>query len=147
MDNNELNFIARHYRKGRFSTDAGWRRLGIARAPFRRRYRVAAAIASMVVLAAAAGLIYRGYATDDRAVQTEEVRAASPLKAVKVIDFENASLETVVAKIETVYGVKVTNLPEAKEKYSLSLHYEGTPTDLIATINDILGTRMEVVEK
>ena len=50
-------------------------------------------------------------------------------------------------KIESVYDVNVVNLPDSTSEYTLSLHYEGTPSDLINTINDILGTRMEVVEK
>ena len=52
-----------------------------------------------------------------------------------------------VRKIETVYDVKVLNLPDNSSDYELSLHYEGTPTDLIAVINDILGTQMTVAEK
>ena len=66
---------------------------------------------------------------------------------VKVIDFENAPLPEVVKKIESVYGVKVMGMPESPEHYELSLHYEGTPTDLISTINEILGTQMTVTEK
>lgn len=146
MDNKELDFIARHYRKGRFSADAGWRRLGIANVPFRRRYRVAAAIAAMVVLTATAGLLYREYSASTTD-SIEEVRTPAPLEAVRVIDFENAPLAEVVEKIESVYDVNVVNLPDSTSEYTLSLHYEGTPSDLIDTINDILGTRMEVVEK
>lgn len=146
MDNKDLDFIARHYRKGRFSADAGWRRLGIAHVPSWRRYRVAAAIAAVVVLTATAGLLYREYSAST-ADSIEEVRTSAPLEAVRVIDFENAPLAEVVKKIESVYGVKVVNLPESTEGYKLSLHYEGNPADLIATINEILGTQMEVVEK
>ena len=66
---------------------------------------------------------------------------------IKVIDFENASLSDVVKKIEEVYNVKVENLPGNDKVYRLSLHYEGTPTDLIGVINDILNTQMTVTEK
>lgn len=43
--------------------------------------------------------------------------------------------------------MEVENIPASPEKYVLSLHYEGTPTDLIETINDILDTDMTVTEK
>jgi hypothetical protein len=146
MDNKEIDFIARHYRKNHFSADKGWRRLGIAPAYGWRRYRVAAAISVLVVLTATAGFIFHEYSST-APEQTEEIRKPTPLQAVKTIDFENAPLTEVVKKIESVYSVKVVNLPESTEGYKLSLHYEGTPADLIATINEILGTQMEVVEK
>ena len=147
METKDIVFIARRYRKGRFSTDAGWRRLGIAPVSRWKRYRVAAAVAATVVLSATATLIYQEYRTVDVPPRSIETPAISPLAEVKVIDFENASLTDVVKKIEEVYNVKVENLPERGKEYELSLHYEGTPADLIAVINDILGTRMIVVER
>lgn len=148
MDDKQIDYIARHYRKGRFSAAAGWRRLGIARPSVWRRYRVAAAIAATVILSATATLIYYN---DSHRVETtiEEAPAiaVNPMTEVKVIDFENAPLTDVVAKIEDVYGVKVNNLPDEGADYTLSLHYEGNPTDLIATINEILGTEMTVAVK
>ncbi len=101
-------------------------------------------MAAMVILTATATMFYREYSIDN--VQ-EEVDQASPLTVVKVIDFENAPLPEVVEKIESVYNVRVGQLPEAPEKYVLTLRYEGTPTDLVAIINDILGTQMTVEEK
>lgn len=148
MDNKQIDYIARHYRKGRFSTAAGWRRLGIVRNTAWRRYRVAAAIAATVILSATAALIYyNDYRRVDTAVETAPAIAADTMREVKVIDFENAPLTDVVAKIESVYGVKVKNMPGQPDGYTLSLHYEGTPVDLIAAINEILGTEMTVVEK
>lgn len=155
MKDREVDFIARHYRKGKFSPYAGWRRLGIA-PPYKwRRYRVAAAVAATVVLSAAATILYREYQThrvynaDDAAQQSEPVipDAVTPLAEVRVIDFENAHLPDVVEKIESVYGVKVNGIPASPEEYVLSLHYEGTPADLISVINDILGTQMTVAER
>lgn len=101
-------------------------------------------MAAMVILTATATMFYREYSIDN--VQ-EEVDQASPLTVVKVIDFENAPLPEVVEKIESVYNVRVGQLLEAPEKYVLTLRYEGTPTDLVAIINDILGTQMTVEEK
>lgn len=149
MENKEVDFIARRYKKGRFSPDAGWHRLGIAPVSLWRRYRVAAAVAATVILSATATILYREYRMDDVPQQTMPVKAQTinPLAEVKVIDFENAPLPEVVKKIESVYGVKVEGVPASPDEYVLSLHYEGTPTDLISVINEILGTQMTVAEK
>lgn len=146
MQNKEIDFIARHYRKGRFDTAVAWSRLGIGAAR-RRRLRIAAAIAGLVILSASAGLLIREYNTVTQTQQTQEIHVESPMQTVRVIDFDNAPLEKVIETIESVYGVRVIGVPDAAENYSLSLHYEGTPADLIAAINEILGTSMEVVEK
>lgn len=76
----------------------------------------------------------------------ENIEAISPIQAVKIIDFECSSLPDVISEIKEVYGVEVVNLPENAEEYHLSLHYEGNAADLVATINDILGTQMIVKE-
>lgn len=146
MQNKEIDFIARHYRKGRFDTALAWSRLGIGAAR-RRRLRIAAAIAGLVILSASAGLLIREYNTVTHPQQPQEIHVESPMQTVRVIDFDNAPLEKVIETIESVYGVRVIGVPDAAENYSLSLHYEGTPADLIAAINEILGTSMEVVEK
>lgn len=149
MKNKEVDFIARRYKKGRFSPDAGWRRLGIAPISIWRRYRVAAAVAATVILSATATILYKEYRMEDVPQQTMPVKTQtiSPLAEVKAIDFENAPLPEVVKKIESVYDVKVEGVPVSPEEYVLSLHYEGTPTDLISVINDILETEMTVTEK
>lgn len=147
MEKEDIDYIAHRYRKGRFDADSGWNRLGVAAVPFWKRYRAAAAIAATVVISATAAIFYHEYQTGNVSQQTIEVPAVSPLAEVRVIDFENASLTDVVRKIEAVYNVKVENLPPQSNEYELSLHYEGTPTDLIVAINDILGTQMTVVER
>ena len=147
MENQEVDFIACRYKQGRFSPDAGWSHLGIAPASIWKRYRIAAAVAVTVILSATATILYREYRMDDVPQQTIPVETVSPLAEVKVIDFENAPLPEVVKKIESVYGVKVESVPASPEGYVLSLHYEGTPNDLISVINDILGTEMTVTEK
>ncbi len=147
MENRNIDFIVRRYRKGRFSPESGWHRFGVVPVSAWHRFRVAAAVAATVVLSAAAAYIYKEYHVAEPMRQSTPVSAVSPLTEVKVIDFENAPLAEVVRKIETVYDVKVLNLPDNSSVYELSLHYEGTPTDLIAVINDILGTQMTVAEK
>ena len=149
MDNKDIDFVARRYRKGKFSVQAGWRRLGIGASVRTFRYRVAAAVAATVILSATAAIGYRETHSVDsvKPDQPVPVQAVSPLAQVKVIDFENAPLPEVVKKIESTYSVKVKKLPESPQDYKLSLHYEGTPKDLIQVINEILGTKMTVAEK
>lgn len=147
MKNEEVDFIAHRYKKGRFAPDAGWHRLGIAPVSMWRRYRVAAAMVATVILSATAAILYREYRMEDVPQQISPVGTVSPLAEIKVIDFENAPLPEVIKKIESVYGVKVEGVPASSEGYVLSLHYEGTPTNLISVINDILGTEMAVAEK
>lgn len=104
-------------------------------------------MAVTVILSASAAILYREYRLNDIPQQTAPVETVSSLAEVKVIDFENAPLPDVIKKIESVYGVKVEGVPASPEEYVLSLHYEGTPTDLISVINDILDTQMTVTEK
>ena len=145
MDEKEIMFVARHYRKECFSVEKGWRRLGIGVASKWWRLRVAAAVAATIVLSATAAVIYRHYATLEpvESVATNEVQQTE-IPAVKVIDFENTPLTEVVERIRETYGVEVRNVPENADSYRLSLHYEGTAEDLVDTINDILYTEMEV---
>lgn len=147
MKNKEVDFIARRYKKGRFSPDAGWQRMGIAPISIWRRYRVAAAVAATVILSATATVLYREYRMDDEPKQAAPVVTVNPLEVVKVIDFEETPLPEVIKKIESIYNVKIDNIPDNPEDYELSLHYEGTPAVLISVINDILETQMTVAEK
>lgn len=147
MDDSQIDFIARRYRKGKFSPDAGWRRLAVAQVSVWRRYRVAAAVAATIILSATATILYREYRINDVPQQTVPANTVSPLAEVRVIDFENTPLPEVIREIEAVYGVRVEGVPASPEGYVLSLHYEGTPTELIAMINDILETEMTVTGK
>lgn len=161
MDERDINFIARHYRRGLFSAERGWRRLGLRGYTLRRRYRIAAAIGAFVVLTASAAIIYQS----TRPAEHTEVESAPPAvhvdtgadnaanvtatpeKSVRPIDFENTPLPVVVEKVNDTYGVTLTNLPADADSYRLSLHYEGTAEDLVETINDILGINLEVSQE
>ncbi len=126
---------------------SGWRRLGIGGGMIWRRFRVAAAVAAIIVVSATAAVVYRQYHVADDVRDTVTAPVVSPLEEVRVIDFDNASLEDVVNKIEATYGVEVSNLPADGEQYALSLHYQGNPAELIEVINEILGTEMTVSER
>lgn len=145
MKDKDIEFVARHYRRGSFAADKAWRRIGIARLSIWRRYRAAAAIAAFVVLSAAAVVIYRVTDMSTKPeIETQTPEVPAQVAEVKVIDFENTALPEVVERIKEVYGVEIENMPADAEAYRLSLHYEGTADDLVAVINDILGTQLSV---
>lgn len=145
----EIRFVARHYRKGLFSPDEGWRRLGIVSTGHSlRRLRAAAAVAAIVILSATATVLYRLYDRPQAPVEISTGMDNAPVAGeVKVIDFENVPLPMVIDRICTVYGVEVMNVPADAEEYRLTLNYEGTAADLVMTINDILGTEMHIAEQ
>ena len=147
-ENKEIRFIARHYCKGLFAVEPALRRIKGTKATWWGRTRIAAACAVAAILTAtAAVLIHNGFISDIRPDTREMENTCIPAAAiVRVIDFEDAPLTEVVAKIREVYGVDVTGLPDNPDQYSLSLHYEGSALDLIETINDILDTDMKVSE-
>lgn len=110
--------------------------------------RVAATVAVVVVMSAAAALIiHNNYSVgSEQGTGTVEptLPAQTPETIVRVIDFEETPLPVVIDKIKEVYGVEITGVPDNAADYTLSLRYEGSAVDLIATINDILDTEMEV---
>lgn len=146
MKEEDIDYITQHYRTGLFSTEKGWLRLNIASVSRWKRIRIAAVIAFGIALSAAASVIIYNASKSSDYPETKKIATQDPKNIVKVIDFETTPLTTVIKKIKEIYGVEVTNLPENAEEICLSLHYEGTATDLVATINEILDTNMEVKE-
>ncbi|MDE6548231.1 MAG: hypothetical protein K2L22_04455 [Muribaculaceae bacterium] len=144
----DLKFIARHYRKGIFAMEPALRRVKGRKAAWWSRSRIAAACAAAAIFTASAAIIvYHNHFTEAESPVTVTGQPARPAaEIVRVIDFEQAPLTEVVAKIREVYGVEVTNLPTDADQYELSLHYEGSALDLVETINDILDTDMKVSE-
>ncbi len=146
MKEEDLSFVARHYRKGSFSTDTGWRRLGLIN-PFRwKRLRIAAAVAATIILSATATYIYNEYNIEPSSEPVQSV-LTTPELIERTIDFEDAPLTAVIAEIKKVYGIEVDNLPDDPDTYRLSLHYEGNLLELIDEINDILGTELKIVKE
>lgn len=145
--NEDIEYIAKRYKKGKFSVEEGWKRLNITPAFNWRTKIIAASVASVVVLTAAAAVIVYQHSINNQTTTnstTEKTIEIAPEQVVKVIDFENTPLPVVIAKIKDVYGVEIVNIPENAEDYNLSLHYEGNAIDLITTINEIFDTQMEV---
>jgi hypothetical protein len=144
----DITYVAQHYRKGRFSTDRGWQQLGIEHSRRRFGFRVAAAIAVVVALSATAAIVYHQYIEPSpAAVVTVTEQVDAPELVVKVIDFEDTPLPTVIQRINEVYGVELVNLPTDANEHRLSLHYEGNAIDLVETINEILGTDLKIKTK
>lgn len=146
MENNKgIDYIAMHYRDGLFKVKPALEHITSRKTSWWSPFRIAAASAAVVVLSATAAVVVH-YHNISEAEPVESIVQPSPVMAIKVIDFEETPLPTVVAKIGEVYGVDITGLPDNPEDYVLSLHYEGTAQDLVATINDILGTEMKIEE-
>lgn len=149
MKRDDIKFVISHYKKGKFSADKAWQRMNIYPSTsffyLWKRYGIAVTIAAIVVCSATATLLYQQYFSGINE-STDTTTGISPLTEIQIIDFEDTPLIEVIAKIENTYNVTIENLPSNIEDYSLSLHYEGTATELIAVINDILGTQMTVTE-
>ncbi len=151
MENDkDIRFIAKHFRKGLFNTEATLKRVKSSslstRHPFMSRMKVAAVVGAVVVLGATASIILRNHFTpsENEIVEKTLVIETTPEKIDRVIDFEDTPLPIVVTRIREVYGVEITGLPDDAEEYTLSLHYEGNAEDLIQTINDTLDTKIRI---
>lgn len=144
-----LDFVTGHYCPGAFRPLPLAKLLHInVRTPlFRRRTVAAACVAS--VLIACAGIGTYIYIRHEAPAATPAVETTIPMtqpvstaKEIKRITFNDTPLAEVVKEIEKVYDVRLTSLPE--EEYRLTLSYEGTAEDLVATINELLGTHIEI---
>ncbi len=147
-ENKEIKYIAKYYRKGMFAVEPALRRIRGTKTVWWTRWRIAAAcIGATLLTASAAFFVHHNYfSTSPTEMEQTSPTSIPAAQIVRAIDFEDAPLPVVVAKIKEVYGVDVVNLPADASDYSLSLHYEGSALDLIDTINDILDTEMTIQE-
>lgn len=143
---NNIEFVAKRYRTGKFNADRGWKRLGIARRFWNWKRISAAAAVGVVVISAAAFAVYENYFVNSAPQQEEIITSSTPAYMVKAIDFENAPLPRVIESIENTYEVRISNVPENAADFNLSLHYEGNAFELVETINDILDINLTVEE-
>lgn len=143
----EIDFIARHYRRGAFASGRALERIMPGRMSRLRTVRIAAAAALLIAAGTAAALLITHSSSTDRAAETVPQDAPTAVADdIKVIDFESTPLTVVAEKIREVYGVSVRNLPDDAGDITLSLHYEGSAADLVDTINEILSTQMTIEE-
>lgn len=143
----EIDFVSRYYEDGSLMPRQGWHRFTLTHAMPKWRRNIAAACIGAVVLVASASVYYvmnttSQTSTADEIIQIqEEVITSNPFKVVK-IQFNDATLSEVVTEIEKVYGVKISNIPE--EETRLTISYEGNAYDVVETINDLLGTNLNI---
>lgn len=168
----EVEFVAKHYRKNafrraaRFVVPDGIRRNpagsmeqdnmqrgdGFVVPDVLRRRRVArrwiAAASCAVVLSASAYFIsqvaFKPVAKPEPSrVETVSVKtvAAEP-EEIRRIEFNDAPLSTVAAEVERVYGVELDNITDPDVRISIS--YEGTASDFVETVNELLGTHITI---
>lgn len=144
-----IRFVARHYRPGAFNHKEAFRSIAGASRPWWRTRRVAAAAIAIVAISASAALIYTSTISQPVERPQTEVQSSEPVCATAVshvIDFDNAALPTVVAEIEREYGVKVAGMPQNAADMRLSLHFQGNAKALLEAINEILGTKLTLSE-
>lgn len=148
MDDKDIRFVARHYRKGAFLVDKAWSRIGVGRRRWWSRSRIAAAVAAVVVLGATAAIVIRQYEPTPKQeiAMTGEPSFEIRMEAVKVIEFDNAPLSAVAEEIKKVYGIEVAGLPDDSDSVRLTLRYEGNVRGLIENINEILDTNLSIKE-
>lgn len=139
-------FVARHWRRNAFRRPL----LGsLVPRPVSWTRRIAVAAAACVAVAAVAWVVSASLEPTRPAQSPENEQTVAPAPAVRnpeplqlKIEFTDAPLPEVVARIEEVYGVSVSG--DAPASLRLTLSYEGTAADLVETINMTLGTSLEV---
>lgn len=137
-----VDFVSHFYRRDAFVA----RRRFVSHYLLWRWRGVAAALAGCV-LAASAAIVYVGthrIETAQPEVLPVVEMPVEPVKTeVKRIEFVNAPLDSVVTRIENVYGVKVDGVSES-DTMRLTLSYEGTAEDLVYAINLTLDTHLSI---
>lgn len=143
-----LQFVAGHYRHDAFSADRDWRALGLERHSWLRRH-AAAAIWGVAFAACAAVAVWMLSPSPEpqpvpAPVQEETLPPVRPTDSVsRRIEFTDASFGEVAEAVESVYGVRLGNIPDSPEKITMS--YEGTASDLVATLNSLFGCDLRIV--
>lgn len=141
-----LRFVTKFYSPGALRPDDSFITEGLS---FWKRHAVAASIIGVTLLAVAAvstHLVLNHTQPQPKIQKTETtvspVEETPKIETVKEMRFEEASLPEVVKAIEDAYGVKVAGKTEGQP--SLTLSYKGTAEELVAAINDLLGTNLRI---
>lgn len=136
-----LDFVVRHYRPGAFIPSANFAR---------RRLRIplwAAACAAGILVASACVCTIWLQPREEEALRPApavEQPVADSSASVRRIEFNNAPLSEVIAATEECYGVRIGSVTPEEADLRLTLSYEGTAEDLVATINDLLDTNLTI---
>ena len=143
-----LRFVTRFYSPGALRPDESFITESL---PFWKRHAVAVSIIGVTLLAAAGVSTYIALNTSQPQTETIALTTRTPTiptegtpktDTVKEMKFDDAPLPEVVKAIEEAFGVKVTGTTEGQP--NLTLGYKGTAEDLVAAINDLLGTNLSV---
>lgn len=146
IDEKNIEWVARHYRKGAFDASRAWRRLAVKPARWWTRGKVAAAAAVAAILVATAAVVTWRQAPEPVGTSAmEQTAAADVLVVKKVLDFEQTPLAEVIDEIEKTYDVEIENIPSGVDTVKFSLHYEGTAPDLVNALNEALGAEMRAI--
>lgn len=149
MDDKDIDFIAYYYNDDIFSPKNGWRKFKSVLGLRKKRYGIAASVAAIITFTATAAII----SYEHQRNETDAVENVSELKDAPVVDerrvlvFDHTKLTDVVEIVETEYSVEIGNVPVNSDDYELTLRYEGTPSELIEAINEILGIQLTLLEK
>lgn len=137
-----LDFVVRHYRPGAFVPSARFAT---------RRLRLplwAAACAAGILVASACVCTIWLQPHEEQAAPSPTPAVEQPVAdshaAVRRIEFNNATLSEVIAATEECYGVRIGSVTPQEAELRLTLSYEGTAEDLVATINDLLDTNLTI---
>lgn len=147
-----LNFVTSHYREGAFRPDPDLFRTKRSFQQLLRRHGVAAAVVAGILTVAACAVvlslrdaeIHEQLITPAETEQSVEPTVENTADSVVKLEFTDAPLSEVVEEIEKSYNVTVENIPATDLRLTLS--YEGTATDLVDTINELLGTKLKISE-
>ena len=145
----ELDFVASHYKHGAFSKTEAWRKLAGSDSLWQwKRKAVAAAVACFVI--AASAFVYNIIKTSrpekdaDKIETTATVNPAVSDSAKSArLEFTDAPIQEVINVIEATYGVSVGNVPDTGDM-RLTLSFEGSAEDIIDAINATCDTNLKI---
>ena len=148
-----LRFVVKFYRPDSFRPDPDLFHIPAIKRPWWRRTSVAAAVAAGVLAASAFVYIdlarHRSAAVEPAPQESIIVPEPQPVVAEEAksrrIEFKDTPLPKVAEAIAETYDVEITGLRPG-DNTRLTLSYEGTAEDLVATINELLGTRLRIVD-
>ncbi|MDE7346739.1 MAG: DUF4974 domain-containing protein [Muribaculaceae bacterium] len=143
-----IRFVARNFRNGALLPYSGWKRFRQTHRISTYRSKISAASIVAVVLAASASLYYSYTTNKDTqepvSIQISESQDIEKEKTEKIY-FKDTPLKDVVVEIERVYDISIINVPQ--EEMRITISYEGTASDLIETINDLMNTSLKIIPK
>ena len=149
MYDKEIDFIADYYNDNIFSPENGWRKFRSAIGLSRKKYGIAAAVAAIIAVSSTAAIIvYEIQSNKTNAVEcVSQKGVAADHGDIRVLAFDHTKLTDVIEIVETEYSVEIGNIPANSNDYELTLRYEGSPSELIEAINEILGIQLTLSDK